>query len=196
MPDKKLTCPSCESNENSYKVSEIYMQSLVRLKNGDNAEAPTIDLLQKEIPEERRDKLKGNRYYRELMESFAPPQGETTSTRAVNPDWVAFAVGLLSIYILYQIFITQYWAFWYMVAFTIIAYGAYFYFRKSILGKYQAQRSEELGTKGNVEKAIGYWMKLYYCSKDNVVFGAKKDEVVPIENMRAYLLGLARNKGD
>lgn len=194
MSDKKLTCPSCESNENSFKVSEIYMQSLVRLKNGDAAEAPVIDMLQKEIPEDRRAKLKGNRYYRELMESFAPPQGGTTSTRAVNPDWVAFAMALMSAYFLYQILSTQYWIFWYMVAFTLVAFGAYFYFRKGIMARYQTQRSEELGTKGNVEKAIGYWMKLYYCTKDNVVFGARKDEIVPIDDMRPYLLEMAKRK--
>jgi hypothetical protein len=194
MANKKLTCPICESDENTYKVSEIYVQSLARLKSGDNTEAPIIDALQKEIPEERRDKLKGTRYYRELMESFAPPQGGTTSTRAVNPDWVAFALGILTIYILYQIFVTQRWAFWYMIAFTVVAYAAYFFFRKQIFAKYQTQRSEEVGTKGIVEKAVGYWMKLYYCAKDNTVFGANKEESVPISDMRAYLLDLARKK--
>ena len=194
MTEKSLTCPICSGNKNSYKVSEIYMQSLVRLKSGDDADAPIIDALQAEIPEERRDKLKGNRYYRELMESFAPPQGGTMSTRAVNPDWVAIALGLLSIYILYQILLTQYPIFWYMVAFAVIGYAAYFINRKKIFAKYQAQRNEEAGTKGTVEKAISYWMKLYYCSKDNVVFGAKKDEAVPIDQMRSYLMSLAHNK--
>jgi hypothetical protein len=194
MVEKTLTCPTCSTKENTYKVSEIYMQSLVRLKSGDGADAPVIDALQAEIPEERREKLKGNRYYRELMESFAPPQGGTMSTRAVNPDWVAFAMGILSLYILYQILLTQYPVFWYMVALAVIGYAAYFIYRKRIFAKYKAQRNEEAGTKDKVEKAIGIWMKLYYCSKDNIVFGAKKDETVPIEQMRSYVMSLGKNK--
>lgn len=192
MPAQNKTCPLCSSDANCYKVSEIYIQSLVRLKNGDLAEAPIIDSLQKEIPEERRDKLKGSRYYRELMESFAPPQGENQATRAVNPDWVMIALAVISIYILYQILLTQYTFFWYMVALAVIGFGAYFIFRKQIFAKYTAQRSVETGTKDIVEKAVGFWMKMYYCSKDNIIFGAKKDDSVSIEEMRPYLLGLAK----
>ena len=50
MADKKKPCPLCADSENTYKVSEIYIQSLVRLKHGDQAEAPIIDRLQAEIP--------------------------------------------------------------------------------------------------------------------------------------------------
>jgi hypothetical protein len=194
MANKQLTCPECLSDSNTFKVSEIYLQSLARLKNGDTEIAPIIDKLQLEIPEERRAKLKGSRYYRELMESFAPPQGETQITRAVNPDWIAIGLAVISIYILYQILISQTVVFWYMVGFAIIGFAAYFIFRKQIFAKYNAQRNQESGNKGVVEKAIGMWMKLYYCSKDNVVFGAKKDEAVPIDQMRSYLMSLAHNK--
>ena len=194
MAQKALTCPICESSEKSFKVSEIYLQSLMRLKNGDKAEAKTIDQLQNEIPAERRNKLKGSRYYRELMESFAPPQGEAQTTRAINPDWVAFCMGLLSLFFLYQIFTTQYGIFWYMVGFAVLAFTVYFVFRKKIFTKYRTQKAEESGSRGQIEKAIGLWMKLYYCSKDNVVFGGKKEEAIPIDQMRSYLLTNIKNK--
>jgi hypothetical protein len=188
MTAKKFTCPVCGCEEKTFKVSDIYIQSLVRLKQGDGAEAPIIDLLQQEIPIERRDKLKGSRYYRQLMESFAPPQGESTATRAINPDWVAFAMLLISLFFLYQIFTTQYGAFWYMVAMTVIAFGAFFFFRRRLQTRYQAQKNEENSQSGLVEKAVGQWMKLYYCAADNVVFGLKKDESVSIDQMRPYVL--------
>ena len=188
MVEKKKTCPICDDAENSYKVSEIYMQSLMRLKSGDKAEAPVIDQLQAEIPPKRRDKLKGSRYYRELMESFAPPQGESQSTRAINPDWVAFAMAALSIFFLYQIFTTQREAFWYSLGFAVIAFAAYFILRKKILARYQIQKAQESGSKGKVERAIGTWMKLYYCTKDNVVFEDKKGDPIPVDQMRSYLL--------
>jgi hypothetical protein len=194
MIEKKYICPICSKSESTFKVSDIYIQGLLRLRNGDKAEAPIIDELQKEIPEERRDKLKGSRYYRELMESFAPPQGEGKITRAINPDLIAFFTGLFGLYFLYQIFTTQYFAFWYVVAFIIIAYAAYFYFRKQIFIKFNAQKMEESGSKGTIEKAVGYWMKLYYCSKDNVVFSSSIKEGIPISQMRSYLMSLAAEK--
>jgi hypothetical protein len=192
MVEKIKVCPACKVAENSYKVSEIYMQSLMRLKSGDKAEAPVIDALQAKIPEERRDKLKGSRYYRELMESFAPPQGETQNTRAINPDWVAFALAFLSVYFLYQIFTTQFGVFWFAVGFAVMAYAAYFIFRKKIFAKYQVQKDQEAGSKGQVEKAIGVWMKLYYCAKDNIVFIENKSESIPLQEMRSYLLSKSK----
>ena len=195
MPEKNIpSCPVCLNSEKSYKVSDIYIQSLVRLKHGNNAEAPIIDALQMEIPEERRDKLKGAKYYRQLMESFSPPQGETRSTRAVNPDLVVGAVGLLSIFILYQVFATQYFVFWYVLAFAVIAFAAYFVFRKRIIAKFSVEKAVEARSKPIVEKAIGYWMKLYYCSKDNVIFWANKEDVIPIDQMNKYLLQKASEK--
>lgn len=195
MPEKNIpACPICLTSGKSYKVSDIYIQSLVRLKHGNDAEAPIIDALQMEIPEERRDKLKGAKYYRQLMESFAPPQGETRSTRAVNPDLVIGAVGLLSIFILYQVFTTQYFAFWYVLAFAVIAFAAYFVFRKQIIEKYSAAKAEETGSKPIVEKAIGLWMKLYYCTQDNVVYWANKKDTVPIDQMNKFLLQKASEK--
>ncbi|MHC1740461.1 MAG: hypothetical protein AB9897_05050 [Anaerolineaceae bacterium] len=192
MASKPVICPVCGNSENSFKVSEIYLQSLIRLKNGNSSEAPIIDRLQDEIPEDRREKLKGSRYYRQLMESFAPPQGDTQSTRAINPDWVAFAMLLVSVYFLYQILRTQYPIFWYMVGVAVIGFAAYGIFRKKIFAKYQAQNNLESGTKGKVEKAVGQWMKLYYCSKDNVVYSGSKSEAVPIDQMRSSLLSQSK----
>ncbi len=194
MVEIKRTCPLCADSKNTYKVSEIYIQSLVRLKYGDKAEAPVIDLLQAEIPEERRSKLKGSRYYRQLMESFAPPQGENRTSRAINPDWVAFAALLISIFFLYEIYTSQHEIFWYMVAFALAAFACYAIFRKPIFTKYLLQKNQESGSKGKIEKAVGLWMKAYYCAKDNVVFGFKKDEAIPIDQMRSYLLAAEKIK--
>jgi hypothetical protein len=62
------------------------------------------------------------------------------------------------------------------------------------VARYQGQKSQEDGTQGKIEVAVGLWMKLYYCTKDNVVFGLKKDETVAIDQMRPYLLAPKKNK--
>lgn len=190
MAGKKITCPVCSSAENTYKVSEIYIQSLMRLKDGDNAEAPLIDRLQQEIPVERREKLKGSRYYRQMMESFAPPQGENQTTRAINPDWVVGGLGLVTIFFLYQIFTSQYQVFWYILAFTVILFAAYFVFRKKLQTRYKEVKDQETFSRQRIEKAVGEWMKLSYCARDNVVFEEGMGEPIPIEQMNSYL----RNK--
>ena len=194
MTENQSTCPVCSDTENTYKVSQIIIQSLVRLIHGDKAIGPIIDRLQAEIPEERRDKSKGSRYYRQLMDALVPSQEESQITRAINPDWVAFAMVLLSIFFLYQIYTSQYLIFWYMVAVAVVGFAVYVIFHKKILAKYQNQKSQESGSFAKVEKAVGLWMKLYYCATDNVIFGARKDETIPIDQMHQYHLAFEKTK--
>jgi cbb3-type cytochrome oxidase subunit 3 len=108
--------------------------------------------------------------------------------RSINPDWVVWALGLMSVYILYQIYFEQHEVFWYMVIFAVVAFGAYIVFRKQIKGKYNSEKYKELGDKEQIERAVGHWMKLYYCSTDNIVFGWKKGDKVPLDQMNQYLM--------
>jgi len=62
-----------------------------------------------------------------------------------------------------------------MVAVAVVGFAVYVIFHKKILAKYQT-RKQESGSFAKVEKAVGLWMKLYYCATDNVIFGARKDE--------------------
>ena len=194
MTEKALTCPVCGQDDHTYKVSQIYLESLMRMKHSDKAETPVLDHLKAEIPTEKTNRSKEAHYYREAMESFAPPQGASQVIRSINPDWAAFVMGLLSIYILYQIYLTQTSIFWYMLAFAVVMFAAYIIFHKQIVGKYKTEKSNEAASKEQVEKAIGYWMKLYYCSRDQIVFGWKKDDTAPFEQMNAFLIQSAKKK--
>ena len=188
MAEKKSVCPTCGEDAHVFKVSQIYLEALMRVKNKDNAETPLLDVLKSEVPAERTAKMKDADYYRYVVESFAPPQGGAQVIRSINPDWVAVALGLLSIYILYQIYFEQHEMFWGMLAFAVVAMGAYIFFRKQIKLKFEAEKRKESGDKELIERAVGNWMKLYYCSTDNVVFGWKKGDQVPLQEMNSYLL--------
>ncbi len=188
MVDKKVVCPECGEDSHTYKVSQIYLEALMRIKNKEKAETPLLDQLKSELPAERAAKMKDDDYYHYVVESFAPPAGGAQVIRSINPDWVVWALGLLSIYILYQIYFEQHEMFWYMVIFAVVAFGAYIVFRKKIKGKYDAEKFKEVGDKEQIERAVGHWMKLYYCSTDNIVFGWKKGDKIPLDQMNQYLL--------
>jgi hypothetical protein len=188
MAEKIIICPVCGQDTHTYKVSQLYLEALMRVKHKDEAVTPVLDKLKAELPAERLEKLKDKDYYHDVVDSFAPPQGGAQGVRSINPDWVAFAVGFLSLYILYQIFLTQYSVFWYMAAFVVVVLVAYIVFRKKIIGKYQTEKSNESGGKDQIERAVGKWMKLSYCSTDNIVFGWKKGDNTPLDQMNSYLL--------
>lgn len=188
MAEKKSVCPTCGEDTHVYKVSQIYLEALMRVKNKENAETPLLDTLKSEVPAERTAKMKDADYYRYVVESFAPPQGGAQVIRSINPDWVAVALGLLSVYILYQIYFEQHELFWGMLAFAVVALGAYAFFHKQIKLKFETEKRKESGDKELIERAVGNWMKLYYCSTDNIVFGWKKGDQVPLPEMNSYLL--------
>jgi len=188
MAEKIVVCPVCGEDMHTYKVSQLYTEALMRMKHKEEATTPVLDRLRAELPAQRLAKFNEKDYYRDVVSSFDPPQGGGQVTRAINPDLVAILVGLLSIYILYQIYLTQYYAFWYIVAFAVIAAAAYVIFRKKIIGKFETEKSKESGDKDQIKRAVGNWLKLYYCSTDNIVFGWKKGENIPLEQMNQYLM--------
>jgi hypothetical protein len=192
MVTKKEVCPVCGQETHSYKVSALYVETLMKMKHGNEADTPIFDQLRAEMPPEMAAKNTGKGYYRDMIQAFQPPQGGTESMRSINPDWVAFAMGLLVIYMLYQIYATKNPLFWYTLGMAVALYAAYFIFRKKIIGKYLTEKKQETGGKESVEKAVGKWMKLYYCSTDNVVYGLKKNETIPLDQMRSYVMQKAR----
>lgn len=188
MAEIKSVCPTCGEDTHVYKVSQIYLEALMRVKNKENAETPLMDTLKSELPPERAAKMKDADYYHYVVESFAPPQGGAQVIRSIDPDWVAVALGLLSVYILYQIYFAQHGIFWGMLAFAGVVLGAYLFFRKQIKLKFETEKRRESGDKDLIERAVGNWMKLYYCSTDNIVFGWKKGDRIPLTEMNQYLL--------
>jgi hypothetical protein len=188
MSEKPIPCPVCNEEAHSFKVSQIYLESLMRLKHRENTETPTLDKWLGAATDGAGKKFKGVQYYHDIVSKFQPPQAGATVMRSVNPDWVAFGLGLLSIYILYQIFRTQYEIFWYMFGFALLVFALYIIFHKQFIARHNVNKSAETGLKTNVEKGISRWMKLYYCSKDNIVYGDKKGHYVPLDQMNDYLM--------
>jgi hypothetical protein len=67
-------------------------------------------------------------------------------------------------------------------------YGLYFFKRASIIGKFEREQDSQRQSQARIERGIKTWMKLYYCDRDEGVFLPGKEELVPPEQMMAYLL--------
>jgi hypothetical protein len=188
MAEKTIVCPECNNDAHVYKVSQLYMESIMRMKEEAKAVTPTIDKLKAEASLDQLKGENGKNYYRDVVQTFKPPQGASQGLRSIDPDWIAVAAGLVCIFFLNKIYINNPDAFWYMVILVAVGYGLYFLFHKRIKAKYQKDKSNEFSSKDKVEKAVGMWMKLYYCSTDNVIFGLKKDQTIPLDQMNASLI--------
>ena len=187
MAEKANPCPVCGQSDHVYKISQIYLEGMMRLRQGDEAETPMLDKLKSEVPAERIEKNHEKEYYRDVIQAFQPPQGGKQGMRLIHPDWIAGGMGIISILFLAEIFFNNYNTFWYLAALLAIGYATYFFFRKRILAKYLVQKSKEHGSAQQIERAVGRWMKLHYCSSDNLVFGLKKGEWTPFEKMNDLL---------
>lgn len=181
-------CPKCGQSDSIFEVRILYLEALEHVKPGNKAETPTLDRLLEISGYKDTSKNKKNNIVNEMIKSFAPPSGKPELLKQISPDWIVTAFSLLAIFFLYQIYHSQRQFFWISAAVFALFIGYYILFHKKILARYQNQKDMDTSSKDVIQKAIGKWMKLSYCSRDNIVFGIKKDESVPLDEMNKYLL--------
>jgi hypothetical protein len=68
MVDRKVVCPECNEDSHTFKVSQIYLEALMRIKNKENAETPLLDQLKSEMPADRAAKMKDKDYYHYVVD--------------------------------------------------------------------------------------------------------------------------------
>jgi hypothetical protein len=186
MTEKMVECPVCRSSDKTFKVSEIYIEALEGLKKGEKGKTlPQIisDPAQLDAPG-----ILKTQAFRSIVRDFSPPSGGTQIIRPVNPNFVILAFTLIAIFFLLQIYTTQPEMFIPMLILVSLFYVGYGLFRKTIQKKYTKQIQDNINLKHRYEAAIGKWMRLYYCARDNVVFDPQEDRSVPLNSMETYLL--------
>lgn len=181
-------CPKCGQNDKVFEVRLLYLETLERVKPGNKAESPNLDRLLEISGYKDEPPAKKNRVINTMIKSFAPPSGKPELLKQISPDLVVVVFSLVAIFFLYQIYRDQRPVFWISAAIFAAFIGFYILFHKKILARYQNQKDLDTSSKEVIEKAIGKWMKLSYCASDNVVFGIKKSEFVPLDDMNKYLL--------
>ena len=171
-------CPQCGLNDQVEKVSTLYFEALggkglAGQKAG--AGAPG-DLPKRPGPGLRR--------------LFAPPaSGKAQATRPIHPDLVVVVfTGILPVF-LAGIARSQPQMVVPVLSGLALVYGLYFWFRKKLVDRFQVKKQTQVDEKRRVERAIGRWMRAYYCTRDEIVFEAGRPGWAPVEQLGVLLMG-------
>lgn len=188
MAEEIKKCPQCEQNDLVFKVRQLYLESLDRLKSGETAKTPELDRFLTESGNGEKTKAETRRIVMDLVKQLEPPSGKPQTLRTISPNMVMIVFAAVAIFFLYQIYMTQRPIFWLMVAIFVILYASFFIFHKKIMARYELQKSMDTGSVEVIKKAIGKWMKTSYCLRDNAIFGVNKGETVPLAELNRYLI--------
>ena len=188
MAEEIKKCPQCEQNDLVFKVRQLYLESLDRLKSGETAKTPELDRFLSESGNDGKTKAETRRIVMDLVKQLEPPSGKPQTLRTISPNMVMIVFGAVALFFLYQIYMTQRSIFWLMVAIFVVLYASFFIFHKKIMARYELQKSMDTGSVEVIKKAIGKWMKTSYCLRDNAIFGVNKGESVPLAELNRYLI--------
>jgi cation transport ATPase len=188
MAESVKKCPSCEQADLVFKARQLYLESLAKLKDWDTSDTPELNRFLKESGNDGKPKNETRTIVRDLVHQFEPPSGKPQLLRTLSPNLVMTVFGAVSVFFLYQIYFAQRPIFWFMVAVFVVLYASFFIFHKTIMTRFQSQKSMDTTSVEVIQKAIGKWMKTSYCLRDNMVFGFNKDETAPLEELTRRLI--------
>jgi hypothetical protein len=188
MAEVHKKCPVCNHSDLVFKARQLYLECLDKLRNWDSAATPELERFLMESGNDGKSKAETRTIVRDLIKQLEPPSGKPQTLRTISPDLVMVVFGVVSIFFLYQIYLTQPSVFWYMVAIFVVLYASFFIFHKPIIARYNLQKSMDTGSVEVIQKAIGKWMKVSYCLRDNVVFGFNKEETAPLGELTRKLI--------
>jgi hypothetical protein len=107
--------------------------------------------------------------------------------RPIHPDMVVIALSLIAPVFLYGILTSQRSMFLPVLAVLAVFYGFYFWKRKTMIARFEAQQALRQAADQRVKRGIERWMKLYYCARDDGVFEPGSNELVPADQIAGYL---------
>jgi len=182
----RTICPKCGLEDKSIKVSAIYIEALQNFRS--KGVSPLLAQIMTDPTQLNAPGILKTQALRALVRSFGPPSGGRQIIRPINPNLVVAAFTLISIFFVVQIYISQRELFVPILVLVAAFYLGYAVFRNRIQARYQKRIQENLDIKSSYEAAIGLWMRLYYCSRDEIVFNPEENRWMPLEAMEAYLL--------
>ena len=176
-------CPECQKNDRIYKVSQIYMESLTVFNKKEDH--PILSALFKD----KDDNVElPSPYSHDFMRMFAPPSGKNEMIRALHPDLIVGFFTAAILFLLYSAYDQQRSIILPSMIVLVPAYVLYFIFRKGAIKKYKDNVADSKGEVVSVEQAIAIWMKLYFCARDGVVIEPETGKILPLDEMKRYLL--------
>ena len=183
-PPLEISCPVCGQSDQVEKVSTVYMEGIgagrLPLKTGAQVD-------QMPSPGQRLTKIPARDLY-VLSRKFAPPsEGKSALVRPIHPDLVIGIFTLVVPIFLIGILAQQRGLLLPVLLILACFYALYFYKRKTVIARYDQEKTSKDAAQTRVECAIKSWMKLYYCARDGGIFLPGRGELVPVDQMAAYL---------
>jgi hypothetical protein len=176
MP-KKINCPVCGQSDQVEKASTLYLIGIGLDKTRPQEQASDPGPKRKPTPSQRA-----------LSRRLAPPaSGKQATMRPIHPDMVVAALSLIAPVFLYGILTSQRSMFLPVLAILAAFYGFYFWKRKTMIARYEAQQASRQAADQRIKRGIERWMRLYYCARDDGVFEPGSQELVPADLIAGYL---------
>lgn len=176
-------CPVCALADCAYKVSLLYLEASARLSHRETTNQPELDAVLRDLLPEDCTPADQNNLLNRMVTIFAPPAGERQVTRRIHPDWMILFLFGIGLFIMNQIAQSQPGSLPVFASLFGLTLLFYLLLRKPILRRFTALLAQEQDGKNRVERAVARWMRLYYCSRDQIVFDPEENRFVPLEQI-------------
>lgn len=176
-------CPVCAHADRSYKISLLYLEASARLNHRESTNQPELDAVLVDVLPENCTDAEQTQVLNRMVTMFAPPSGQRQVTRRIHPDWMILFLFGIGLFIIFQIAKSQPGGLPVFVSLVGASLLAYLLLRKPILSRYDGLLAQERADKSRVERAVARWMRLYYCSRDQIIFDPEENRFVPLEQI-------------
>lgn len=182
---RNVICPICGQAQTVEKVSTIYVLGI---------DPARLEKLAPAVQEAAGGKAGRSKIpaaeLKLLSQRLMPPAmgRESPTNRPISPDMAVAVFSLVIPFLLFKINTSQPAALPVALVCLAVFYGAYFLMRKSLKARFERGLAEQKAKVERVKRGIGRWMKLYYCTQDDVVFEPGAERTVPADQMGGYLL--------
>lgn len=176
-------CPACAQSDQVEKVSTLYMDAigagrLPEIGRG-RAAATTNGGRLAGIPD---------REQRKLVRRLGPPSsGRKSLTRLIHPDQMVLSFSVMILLFVGLMLRSQPQLLWPVGGILILFYLLYLWRRPRIIERYEREVLSLNDNYRRTEAAVGVWMRLYYCGRDDGVFIPGENELVPLDEMGDFL---------
>ena len=175
-------CPACGLSDRVEKVSTIYMDAigagrLPTVRQGDPEDSKSSRLTS--LPEKE---------LRSLVRRLAPPSsGRKSMARMIHPDQMILSFSVMILLFVLIMLRNQPQLLLPVGGILILFYVLYLIRRPAVIQRFEREITSFTDEHRRVEAAVGVWMKLYYCGRDDGVFLPGEEELIPLDNMASFL---------
>lgn len=182
-----MICPQCGQSDQVEKVSTIYILGIEKKwgshnpsPSGSEGDSPAPSALLNEMSAED---------LQALSRRLSPPATQkSVPIRPIHPDLMVFTFSLAAPIFLYGIMSSQPGSLWIVLPVLVGFYVFYFWKRKQMIARFQAQQAAQRLADERVQRGIQRWMNLYYCARDDGIFEVGSPAITPADQMNGYLL--------